>query len=447
MKNSIQYPRVLIIYNSCINKSDQHGVSIRGWFGNWPKENLAQIYSGGEVGSDKFCGYNFKLGNKERRFGNLFYKLKESSIGQSSSPILLDENFTKLNKLNFWSLLKNKASELLINTGLWELIFKPLISKEMMDFINSFNPQIIYCQGYHLTFAWLPVMIHEKYQLPICFQTGDDWPSFLYSESPFSFVTKPIVRHSAKSLLVKSTVRLANGKLMENDFRKRYGLSFETLMMCDDINRFTKVIPQSVVDSGVISIIYTGSLGLGRWISIVDLCKAAQLLQKKGLKIIISVFTNAVPNEAVNTLQDIVNLQIFPGPSHEELPSFLKGADILYLPETFDPVGADLIRLSISTKAHLYMMSEKPVLIYASPITGIVHYAKETNWACIVEEQNVNNLAQALLKMITDNAYCKNLVIKGLEVAYQNHDEIKVKGRLLTLLSETVENNFSRVCN
>ena len=45
MKKSIDYPRVLIVYNSRINTFDQHGVSIRGWFADWPKENLAQIYS------------------------------------------------------------------------------------------------------------------------------------------------------------------------------------------------------------------------------------------------------------------------------------------------------------------------------------------------------------------------------------------------------------------
>ena len=159
--NDSKYPRVLIVYNSRINKADQHGVSIRGWFRDWPKENLAQIYSGGEVGEEVFCKYNFKLGRKERRFGNFFFKLKGSSIGQSSYIVSLDENFTSLKKFSLWSLAKNKISEWLINTGLWELIFKPVFSKELIKFIEDFKPQIIYCQGYSLTFAWLPVMVHK----------------------------------------------------------------------------------------------------------------------------------------------------------------------------------------------------------------------------------------------------------------------------------------------
>ena len=56
---STKFPKVLIIYNSRINMADQHGVSIREWFADWPKEYLAQIYSGGEIGENTFCGYNF----------------------------------------------------------------------------------------------------------------------------------------------------------------------------------------------------------------------------------------------------------------------------------------------------------------------------------------------------------------------------------------------------
>src|SRR5665647_1377392 len=124
MDNINKYPRVLIIYNSRINKADQHGISIRSWFGDWPKENLAQIYSGGEVGDEVFCRDNFKLGQKDRRFGKYFFKIKESSIGQSSYPIQPDKNFSKLNKLSYWTLVKNRTGRLLIEMGLWEIIFR-----------------------------------------------------------------------------------------------------------------------------------------------------------------------------------------------------------------------------------------------------------------------------------------------------------------------------------
>ena len=442
MKDTTKYPRVLLIYNSCINKADQQGVSIRGWFADWPKENLAQIYSGGEVGEERFCGHNFKLGQKERRFGKLFFKLKRSAIAQSGFEISLDKNFTKINKLSFWSLFKNKIGKFLLNTGLWELIFKPILSKEMMTFIEKFDPQIIYCQGYSLSFSWLPVMIHEKTNIPICFQTGDDWPSSLYRNSPLAFVFKTIVHQAVTSLLSESTVRLANGKLMAEEYLKRYGKSFEPLMMCDEPARFSRAVPKRVVSKDTISIVYSGRIK-GCDEALIDICKSAETLEKEGFKIRVTAFATTIPQEVVNKLCKISNLKIMPGPSHEELPSYLKGADILFLPENFEPVRCKYIRFSISTKAHFYMMSEKPILVYADPVTGIMDYAKEDEWACTVEERNLDKLTQALRELLTKNEYCKKLVDKGLEVIAINHDADKAKARLLFILDKSYKTGDS----
>ena len=110
MEKNYKYPRVLIIYNSRINKADQHGVSIRGWFADWPKGNLAQIYSGGEVGEESFCKYNFKLGEKERKYGRYFFRLKDSSVGQSSYPLEINSDIKKTHKPKLGVILKNKLS-------------------------------------------------------------------------------------------------------------------------------------------------------------------------------------------------------------------------------------------------------------------------------------------------------------------------------------------------
>ncbi|PKP41358.1 MAG: hypothetical protein CVT93_08500 [Bacteroidetes bacterium HGW-Bacteroidetes-10] len=444
MNKIIDFPRVLIIYNSRINTYDQHGVSIRGWFADWPKENLAQIYSGGEVGEFSYSGYNFKLGPKERRFGNIFLKLKGSSIGQSSYTITLTENFSQLKKLSYWSLFKNRISEWVIISGFWELIFKPKLSKELVNFVRDFEPHIIYCQGYSLTFSWIPVMLNKKINVPICFQTGDDWPSNLYKNTPFSTLIRPIVQKAVKELFNRSSIRLANGIPMAKEYMAKYGANFEPLMMCDNLKRFKEVDERRLVKNSAFSIIYTGNLGSDRWTTIIDLSKAVNMLVNKGFDILVTVFAITIPPEAVGELQKCNNIQILPNPTHEELPSYLKGADILFLPESFDSEQARSISLSISTKAHLYMMSEKPILVYAPSITGTVKYAMEEGWAHIVQEKGSDKLAKAILFLLENKKYCSALVSKGIEVAAKNHDELKVRAKFLTRLSGLKTNQENR---
>jgi glycosyltransferase involved in cell wall biosynthesis len=334
-------------------------------------------------------------------------------------------------------MFKYRFSNFLIDTGLWELIFSPKLSDNLKSFVKAFSPDVIYCQGYNLTFTWLPVAVNRKFNVPICFQTGDDWPMYLYRKSPIYFLIKPIIKRSLLTLLSAAGARLSNGKLMTNDYLARYNVSFKPLMMCDDPERFDNAIPKRSTYNDGILVVYSGGLANGRWESIIDLCQAAiNAGLSNGIKITVNVFTSVVPKEAVNKLQQISNLKIMPNPSHEELPSYLKGADILFLPETFDPAIACAIRLSISTKAHLYMMSEKPVLIYGSPLTGIVDYAKSGKWAHIIDEQGVQKLTQGLNDMINNPAYCRKLVENGNKIVSENHDKKVVATQFLNILKQ-----------
>jgi len=76
-------------------------------------------------------------------------------------------------------------------------------------------------------------------------------------------------------------------------------------MIGDSFDRFKQSKAIRVVKDGKISIIYTGNLGQGVWESLIDLCTAAQILGADGFDIIVSAFTSAIPQEAVNNLINI----------------------------------------------------------------------------------------------------------------------------------------------
>ena len=66
------FPKVLIIVKTLINDIDSGGASLRNWFKEWPREHLAQLYSGVAINRDPFCGFNSQIGSEEWRFGWLF---------------------------------------------------------------------------------------------------------------------------------------------------------------------------------------------------------------------------------------------------------------------------------------------------------------------------------------------------------------------------------------
>lgn len=80
----IDFPKVLIIIKTLINDIDSGGASFGNWFKEWPREHLAQLYSGVAIDRDLFCGFNFQIGSEERRFGWFFSKLKDSPLGDAA---------------------------------------------------------------------------------------------------------------------------------------------------------------------------------------------------------------------------------------------------------------------------------------------------------------------------------------------------------------------------
>jgi glycosyltransferase involved in cell wall biosynthesis len=432
------YPRVLMVYMSCLNMADQHGESIRGWFAEWPRENLAQIYSGAEAPGEKFCSLTYKLGPEERNFGKLFSSIKISAFGKSSNLLTSgSNNHLGLKKISAWSIFLSKVSRILLNSGLWELVFFPRLSSELMVWIENFKPEVIYCQGYDLTFCWLPLMISKKYHIPIVFQTTDDWPNYLYKNSPCHL----IVIRTAQKLIQNSAVRFAIGEQMALDYQKQFKTSFEILRIGDNRIRFDSSLPIRVVNEQTISIVYLGGLALGRLQSLLDLCSAVETLNKEGLVIKVTAFTTNLPVEAVNKLRQITDLQILLPPSQEQLPSILKGADILFLPETFDIKLAAEIRYSISSKSQLYMMSRKPIIVYGSSVTGVVDYAKKEGWAFVISERDISLLIRAIRIILTDTDVSESLVQKSCQVADNNHNAIKIRKHFLIKINEILKLN------
>ena len=417
-------------------------MSLRSWFSEWPSEQLAQIYSGGDLGGKKFCGHTFQLGREERCWGRIFYRLKQSSLGESSRPISIraegDQPFQRKSEL---VILKSRLSTLLVRSGIWEVLFPPRLSPRLLDWVSSFEPQAIYCQGYSLAFAWLPVMLSKHLKIPICFQLGDDWPMYLYRDSLLSLGLRPVVKRAVNELIAESSMLIANSKRMAEEYAVRYGYRFVPIMMGDRAERFQVAQPVRLHEPSIISLLYSGNLGQGRWKSLTEVCYAAEALQREGYRIGVTAFASTVPSEAINLLKSLNNLQVLPPPAHDMLPAYLKGADILVLPETFNSAMANEIRLSISTKAHLYMMSERPILVYGSPLTGIVDYARREGWASVVDHNDQLQLMAALRQLIDDPALRQRLVERGIHVALKNHSESVIRKRFLAALKNMLSSS------
>lgn len=424
MDNNIKkkYPRLLLVHMSKVKENDPVNLLLRMQFADWPKDKIAQIHAQAEInGFGEFCDKYYQLKSCDRLFGGLFDLLR-GKVFRMVDAKKIKESYgeeKKIYVLEFTDRFKKYIGDLLIKSGLWEIIFNTRLSESMMAFINDFKPDIIYTQGYSMGFVRLSMLISKKYNIPICFQTTDDWPNSLYNSSPVGW----LIKRKASELIKYSKLRFAFGEKMREEYEKRYGVKFGLTYHLDNPQRFISKRNEVVKDK--FKIIYTGGLGHRRYEAIIDLLNVIRRNQFLKENAEIYVYTHSIPRELPKEILNSQKITYLPLPSHENLPLILSEASILFLPESFNEDRA-AIEYSISTKAHLYMMSERPILVYGPPYSGTVNYAVCDGWAIVVDERNEKKLCDQLVN-IFNNEIQKGIKNKAKICVENNHDLEKGK--------------------
>lgn len=424
------FPRVLIIVKSQINNIDSTGLSIRSWFGDWPSDCLGQIYSGTAIGKSNLIGSEFLLSGRERRFGWLFARLKDSSLADSAMPY--KKNALSTSEVGLKKIFKNvvrKIGLFLVNTGLWEIFFKVKLSTELRYWIEQFKPDVMFVQGCDISFMQLPLCISREYNIPICFDVVDDWVEHLYKGTVFSPVMTNLVRLSFARLARESNLRFAIGYAMSSEYQRRYGVEFRPLMQCDSFDRFDAERGAYASSWKTIRVVYSGSLALGRWRGILELSEAAKMLADKGFEVKIDVYAPFVPDEARPLLTAFSVSMKYSVPD-SDVPNILVNADILFLPESFEKSIREYIRLSVSTKAHLYMMSGAVPLVYGPSKIGTVEYARDEGWGYVVDCQGAEYLEVAIMNIAKNEKLRREFVFNGRQVSKKNHLDVVVRHAL-----------------
>ena len=428
-----QHPRVLLVHMPKVKADDAANLLIRMQLGNWPKGRLAQIHSSESPGRGEFCSRYYQLQARDRILGKLFMRLRTGVSKMVAMDAVAPSPATRPSWLfrRWRNAVQKRLGDLLIRSGVWEAMFRVRLSRPMAEFVQDFRPDLIYCSGYSLAFATLPLLIADRFNVPICFQTLEDWPSYSYPHSPVG----SLLRRQAARLIRHAVLRLAFGEKMKSEYERRYRVPFHVTYHLDDANRFRVAEPERI--SQTKRIIFTGSLVLNRHECIEDLLKAIRVLEQEGFRVELEVYCTGVPKEVSDEVRSTPALKFLPLPAHDDLPRVLRSADVLFLPEAFS-VDANRLGLAISTKCHLYMMAERPILVYGPSYAGTIEYAHQQGWAVVVQHRDIGMLTDALRRLLSDRALGVKLTRQALECFKRNHNLKDARERFEKLVAASV---------
>lgn len=71
-----------------------------------------------------------------------------------------------------------------------------------------------------------------------------------------------------------------------------------------------------------------------------------------------------------------------------------------------------------------YLIAGRPILIHAPASTFLVKYARENNFAEVVDKEEKELLKKAIIKLIMNKKYSDELVTNAKKTFYKNHNAV-----------------------
>lgn len=426
-----EYPRILLLTRNDVDQYGPKGASIGNWFQFWSKDSIAIMCSHKNIEFD-YCMHYYILSAKDVRFSKIYNKLRKLKK-LNSLPINTNSKKIDIQKKSIISINKMKELLLRICTAYYDRFFDSIISKEMNDFIKSFDPEIILLFAEDLQMIRWADKITKKFKKPIIVELEDNWFS---RDSDLQNIERKALRHTRSKLgeLLKQAKKIyVIGEKMQSFLKDTFLVDSEILYCVDSSVRYKLIKNDNSKES--FNIVYCGSIG-ARLDTLKDLYDAVyQLRNEYYINLEVFLYGNwGIYNDPTYFSAHWCHIESIP--VHEQIPETLAQADLLFLGETYNPFWMDYVSLAVSSKTHIYMMTGHPIIVYGPEWAGVVEYAKQGGFSLVVQAPNLQELKKEIFKLYNDSGEIRqSLKINSEKSIKLNHEAVVVCERLRNQLA------------
>ena len=411
-------PRILVISVASWNSK----VGSNTWttlLKNYNSENIAHLYIRDEIPDNNIASKYFSI--SENKVMKSIFNRKIKTGREIKAQILpentkdLDEHnerYQRMQKKRRYSLLM--ARELVWKFGNWR-------TTELDAFLDSYQPQVIL----HSMESYIHLNRIIEYAIK---RTGakaigyiwDDNFTYKQSKEIGHKIYRFFQRRSLKRLAKKTSSFFAISDMTKEEADEFFGID------CIVLTKPLSVVPK-VNYSNIqypINVVYTGNLMIGRDKTLERIVKAADEINRNGIKIKFDIYTKTILSEEIKKTLSCDYCQLHDPVPQAEVLKIQRNSDMLLFVEDIDGKDAKVARLSFSTKITDYLSSGKCIFAVGCKETAPMQYfIKKEAAVTAVDDKEIKEK----LEMIVNNPdllvkYAENSCKSGIE----NHSEEKI---------------------
>lgn len=269
-------------------------------------------------------------------------------------------------------------------------------------------------------------LLHKLTKKPFCLHFYD-----LYYGNNFAWFFTLAARFVEPTLFRSAERISAMSEALAEHYQTKYGREVTVLHNAIPLGSSARPGPV-LVHPEPYRIVYTGTISWAQAQAIRNLVQAIQSLPSP--EVVLHLYTphekRFLESQGIFESDQVVFARGLP----REMPAIQAAADILFVGLSFDTRYPLLINTSSPGKTCEYLVSGRPILVHAPKVSYIARYARQHAFACIVDENDAQGLAQQIAKLIVDKEVVERIVSNAWKTALANHDGQKISESLRQLL-------------
>lgn len=426
--------KILVFSSTPWNIDNSFGNTYSNLFEGIDEFEFANIYSYYGVPKNNIKSSYFQI-NEKSLFKNLFnHNIKTGRVIATNNDaiVLTNREVETINsvkkkrwKIFFW-----------LRRALWYI--SRWKSSELDDFIQGFNPDIIFVPLYHSTYLNNIILyIKESTGVPmICYVSDDVYTLKRFSVNPFYWIDRLTTRRMIKKVVDQCEHMYVISQIQKLEYEKIF--SKECRILVKGAN-FKDKSPNAKTDlNNPIKLVFTGNVSAGRWKSLELIVNALEKINSKEILAQIYIYTMTPMSETMKkSLYSEGNSFLMGGVPAEDIPQIQKDSDILIHVESTRLKDRLEVRHSFSTKLVDYFKAHRCIFAVGKDDVASIDYLLNEDAAIVAQCEE--DVFIKLNKLISDKDLIMEYADKAWTCGKRNHQIDEIQKNLYQELSSLVK--------
>lgn len=428
--------KVLVISNTPWSSENSFGNSFSNIFSGIDNIEFANISLRKVNSLDSIVSSCFEISEK-----SLISNLKNKSVpsGKKIDIHSLKKNDNSITESNVKNFARNKrwmimfwARDLIWKIGKWK-------SKELTDFIDDFNPDIIFQPVYYSSYINdIACFVKDYTQKPmIGYISDDNYTLRQFSLSPFYWIDRFYKRKKVRKTFNKCKTIYVISETQRREYAKIFGDKFKILTKCADFDDTQK--PDFKEPGEVLKLTYAGNISHGRYSILSLLAKVIKQLNSNEKKFLLDIYSGTPLTEKQKANLNLEGASAFHSAvSYSEILEIQKQSDILVHAEAFELKEKLATHQSFSTKIVDYLATNRCILAIGDGSCSSIQYFIDNDCGAVAKEKN--EIATVLNQLYENKSLLKEYARKAWNSGKKNHQRDIMQKDLYNELLNSLNN-------